>query len=120
MGGAPLVGGKGTKAEGLRMAMLKIKDLRTITVKILPNGKGVQLHFETVDARPYESIEVELASIMALGLANETLKLLSPRNVLSPPKLDPLGGRPKIRIAKPAAGAILGREHRPKHRGIRP
>jgi hypothetical protein len=120
MGGAPLAGREEAKAEGLRMAVLKIKDLRTITVKILPNRNGVQLHFETVDARRYESIEVELASIMALGLANETLKLLSPRRVLSPPNLDPLGGRPKSRIAKPAAGAMLGRERRPKHPGFRP
>jgi hypothetical protein len=60
------------------MATLKIKDLRTITIKILANKKRVQIHFETVDARPYESIEVELASILALGLANEALKLLSP------------------------------------------
>jgi hypothetical protein len=66
------------------MATLKIKDLRTITIKILPDKKRVKLHFETAGAGPHESIEFELASIMALGLANETLKLLSPGNTPSP------------------------------------
>jgi hypothetical protein len=61
-----------------RMATLKIKDLRSVTIKILPNKKRVQLRFETAEAGPYESIEVELDSILALGFASETLKLLSP------------------------------------------
>jgi hypothetical protein len=78
------------------MGTLKIKDLRTITVKILPNKNRVQLRFETVDPSPYETIELDLASILALGLANETLKLLSPRNTPSAPTLAPSGGRPKI------------------------
>ena len=82
------------------MATLKIKDLCTITIKILPDKNRVQLRFETNDASPYESIELELASILALGLANETLKLLSPRSILSPPALAPAGGRPKIGSAK--------------------
>jgi hypothetical protein len=82
------------------MATLKIKDLRTITVKILPNKKRVQVRFETIDAGPYESIEVELASIFALGLANETLKLLSPRSNPSSPALAPSGGRLKSGLAK--------------------
>jgi hypothetical protein len=82
------------------MATLKIKDLRTITIKILPNRTRVQLRFETVDTTPYESIEVELAAILALGLANETLKLLSPRSAPSPPILASSRGRPKIGIVK--------------------
>jgi len=82
------------------MATLKIKDLRTITIKVLPNKERVRLRFETADARLYESIEVELASILALGLANETLKLLSPRSNPLPPTLAPSGGRPKNRIVK--------------------
>jgi hypothetical protein len=60
------------------MATLRVKDLRTITVKILPDKKRVQFRFETTDASPYESIEFELASILALAFANETVKLLSP------------------------------------------
>jgi hypothetical protein len=82
------------------MATLKIKDLRTITVMIVPNKKRVRLRFETIDARPHESIEVELSSILALGLANETLKLLSPRSTPYPPTLAPSGGRQKIGIVK--------------------
>jgi hypothetical protein len=60
------------------MATLKIKDLRTVTVKVLPNKKRVQLRFETADAGPYESVEVELDAILALGFASETMKLLAP------------------------------------------
>jgi len=79
------------------MATLKVKDLRTITIKILPNKKRVQLHFETLGAGPYKSIEFELASILALGFASETLKLLSPRNTPSPLSRAPSGGRVKLR-----------------------
>jgi hypothetical protein len=82
------------------MATLKINDLRTITIKILPNKKRVQLRFETGASTPYESIEVELASILALGFATETLKLLSPGNSPSRPTRAPLGGRPKLRVVK--------------------
>jgi len=67
------------------MATLKIKDPRTITVKVLPNRKRVKLRFETVGASPYESVEFDLASILALGFANEVLKLLSPGNTPVPP-----------------------------------
>ena len=82
------------------MATLKIKNLRTITIKILPDKKRVRLRFETVGASPYESIEFELTSILALGFASETLKLLSPGRTRSPPSRDPSGGRPKSRIVK--------------------
>jgi hypothetical protein len=82
------------------MTTLKIKDLRTITIKILPDKNRVQLRFETVGAGAYESIELELAAILALGLANETLKLLSPRSIPSAPILATSRSRPKIRIAK--------------------
>ena len=82
------------------MATLKIKDPRTITVTILPNKKRVRLRFKTIDAKLYESIEVELSSILALGLANESLKLLSPRSAPDPPALAPSGGRQKIGIVK--------------------
>jgi hypothetical protein len=80
-----------TETEGSGMATLKIKDLRTITIKILPNKKRVQLRFETIHDKLYESIEVELASILALGLANETLKLLSPRDTQASPARAPSG-----------------------------
>jgi hypothetical protein len=82
------------------MARLKIKDLRTITIKILPDRKRVQLRFETLDTRPYESIDVELTAILALGLANETLKLLSPRSTSSAPTVAPSRGRSKIGTVK--------------------
>ena len=76
------------------MATLKIKDLGTITVKILPNKERVQFRFETADAGSYDSIEFELASILALGFANETVKLLSPSIASAPrPKLRSLSSR---------------------------
>jgi hypothetical protein len=82
------------------MATLKIKDLRTITIKILPNEKRVQLRFEAVDPTPYECIEVQLASILALSLANETLKLLSPRSIPTAPAFAPSGGRRKSGLVR--------------------
>jgi hypothetical protein len=82
------------------MATLKIKDPRTITIKILPNKKRIQLRFKTARTGPYESIEIELASILALGFASETLKLLSPGNILLPTRRATPGGRPKLRALK--------------------
>jgi hypothetical protein len=82
------------------MATLKIKDTHTITIKVLPNKKRVQLRFETVGTSQYESIEFELASILALGFASETVKLLSPGNTPSPPTRVPSGVRPKLRVVK--------------------
>jgi len=82
------------------MATLRIKDLRTITVKILPDKKRVQFRFETADAGPHESIEFELASILALAFANETVKLLSPGSISSTPARAPSRARPKRRAVK--------------------
>jgi hypothetical protein len=69
------------------MSTLRIKDLRTITIKILPNKKRVQLRFETGDVSPYEAIEFELAPILALGLASEAMKLISTGSIPSRPTL---------------------------------
>jgi hypothetical protein len=82
------------------MATLRIKDLRTITVKILPNKKRVQFRFETADGGSYESIEFELAAILALGFANETVKLLSPGIISSRSTRAQRAPRPKLRIVK--------------------
>jgi hypothetical protein len=82
------------------MATLRIKDLRTITVKILPDKKRVQFRFEAADAGPYECTEFELASIMALAFANETVKLLSPSGIASTRTRAASGVRPKRRAAK--------------------
>jgi hypothetical protein len=82
------------------VATLRIKDLRTITVKILPDKKRVQFRFEAVDAGPHAPIEFELASILALGFANETVKLLSPGSIRSTPIRARSGARPKRRAGK--------------------
>jgi hypothetical protein len=79
------------------MAMLKINDPSTITIKILADKKRVKLHFETPGTSPYKSIEFELASILALGFASETLKLLTPGNTPSPASRTPSSGRVKLR-----------------------
>jgi hypothetical protein len=80
-----------------RAATLRVKDLRSITVKILPNKKRVQFRFETAGGS-CKPIEVELASILALGLASETIKLLSPGRI--PAKRAAAGARRKPRAAK--------------------
>jgi hypothetical protein len=84
------------------MATLKIKDPRTITIKILPNKKRIQLRFNTVGAGRYESVEFELDSIFALGFASETLKLLSPGYAPVSPGRVRSAGRPKSRVVKGA------------------
>jgi hypothetical protein len=73
------------------MATLRVKDLRTVTVKVLPDKKRVQLRFDTADASPYDCIEFELAAILALGLASEAMKLISPGSIPS---------RARLRIGK--------------------
>jgi hypothetical protein len=84
------------------MATLRIKDLRTITVKILPNKNRVQFRFETADASSFEYIEFELAAILALGFANETVKLLSPGRTSSPATRARSAVRPTLKFVKQA------------------
>jgi hypothetical protein len=82
------------------MTTLRIRDLHTITVKILPDKKRVQFRFEAADAGAHDSIEFELASIMALAFANETVKLLSPATIASKLSRAASRARPKRRAMK--------------------
>jgi hypothetical protein len=86
--------------KGSVMTILKISDLRSVTIKVLPSKKRVRLRFSDLGAAKYESIEIEVASILALGFATEILKLLPRGNTPKPASRASMGGRPKLRLVK--------------------
>ena len=82
------------------MATLKVKDSRSVRIGVTPNKKRVRLRFGTDGANPYESIEVELDAILALGLAHEIQKMIPPGNSPVPPTRARVVGKPKLRVVK--------------------
>lgn len=60
------------------MSILKIIDSQSIRISVTPDKTRVRLRFGTASAGPYESIEFELESIVALAVAEEIRKLIPP------------------------------------------
>jgi hypothetical protein len=87
------------------MTILKVDDLRSVTIKVLPNKNRVRLLFSDLGPEQYESIEIEVASILALGFATEILKLLPP-GTTSPPNRASAAGHPKLRLVKSAKSKV--------------
>jgi hypothetical protein len=82
------------------VSTLRIKDVRSVTIKALRNKTRVQLILNASGAGPYESIHIDLERLLALAVAAEMKELLASATTPSPPTRATTGARAKFRVVK--------------------